>query len=317
MLICTLDREKFECLNTVIKDKNTISPLNSFATRNLSAEDISLLGRMGMVTAEGTLLDTIEPTVQTLANPRAVVKLIFTGGVGSYEHNISFDDSLENHVSFTVTPEHFSIDDEMDPESILRVIRDFVGISNLKSMNIIKKYSTPEAFVIAAMLDMERRSSLRAFVDEVPVMHNSYNANMIWRIINSTSKSIQWFVSILEEVIGEHITLSLLQVQNALEQLKGKGTVVQKGGQYQLSKELSQLSDRMVIIDNTLSIQISKLEEEVGVVSAGFTCIQSGVHDLLLLDYDGRDVVFETITTVRLLDYLEQFLNYRSALSKL
>lgn len=317
MLKCTLDREIFESLNTVIKEKNNLSPLSRYTAKAFSEEDINVLNRMGMINAEGTLLDTIQPTIHILSNPYAVVKLTFTGGVGTYEHNVNYDSTFKNHVSFTVTPNNFSIDDETDPQTIVKLLQDFVGKSNLKSINFSQKFSTPEAFVIAAILDMERRSSLRAFIDEIPMNRNSYSVSMIWRIINSTSPSIQWFVSVINDVIGEHVTLSLQQVQNAIDQLKNKGVILQKGNQVQLTGELLQLSDRMIIIDNALSIQVSRMDDLIGTVSSGFTCIQSGVHDLLFLDYNGKDILFETITSARLLDYLEQFFDCESYFSRL
>ena len=317
MLKCTLDREKFESLNTVIKEKNNLSPLGKYKEKAFSEDDIDVLNRMGMVNSDGTLLKTIQPAINILSNPYAVVKLAFTGGVGIYEHNMNYDSTFQNHVSFTVTPNNFSIDDETNTQSILQILQDFVGKSNLKSINFSGKFSTPEAYVIAAILDMERRSNLRAFVDEMPLNRNSYNASMIWRIINSTCSSIQWFVSLINDVVGEHVTLSLQQVQNAIEQLKNKEVILQKGAQFQLEGELSHLSDRMVIIDNTLSIQISRQNEFKEIVCSGFTCVQSGVHDLLYLDYNGKDIVFETITSARLLEYLDQFLNCEEYFSKL
>jgi hypothetical protein len=83
----------------------------------------------------------------------------------------------------------------------------------------------------------------------------------------------------------------------------------QNGEQYHLIGELAQLSGRMIIIDNILSIQMSRFDDKKNIVSVGFTCIQSGVHDLLFVDFDGDEIVFETITSVGLLDCLEQFLN--------
>jgi hypothetical protein len=315
MLICTLDREKIESLNSVIQSRNNLSPLNRFAAKDFSEDGRDVLSRIGMVDLEGNLKDTVRPTMNILSHPHAVVKVIFTGGAGTYEHNVNFDPTFHNHVSFTVTPESFSIDDESDPQSIVKVLEDFVGRSSLKSINLSKKFNTTEALVIAAVIDMERRSALRAFVDEIPMVHNSYNTNMIWRIINSTSSSIQWLVSVISEVIGEHLSLSLHQVQEANDGLIAKGAITQIGGLYQLSGELSQLPGRMIIIDNILSVQAAKQEDDCKIISTGFTCIQSGVHDLLFLDYNGRDIVFETITSARLLNYVERLLNCESYFS--
>lgn len=317
MLKCTLDREKLESLNTLIKEKNNLSPLSRYTTKAYSEDDIGILNRMGMVSSEGILLESIKSTINILSEPYAVVKLTFSGGVGTYEHHVNYDKSLKNHVSFTVTPTNFSIDDETNPHSIINLLQDFVGKSNLKSINFSYRFTKTEAFVVASLMDMERRGSLRAFIDELPINHNSYQASMIWRIINSTSGGMQWFVSMMNEVIGEHIPLTLQQIHSAIEQLVSKGIIEQKGTQYQLVGEISHLSDRMIIIDNVLSMQVSRQDEQSNTISAGFTCIQAGVHDLLLLDYDGKDIVFETVTSAKLLDYLDQFYNCEGYFPKL
>ena len=318
MLVCTLDREKINSLNAVLPAKNSLSPLNSFAEGAISEEGMNVLKRIGMLDPEGNLTDTVRPAIDILSNPHAVVRISFTGGAGAYEHNINFDPTFRNHVSFTVTPGSCSIDDESDPKGIIKVLEDFVGRSNLKSINLSKKFNTTQALVIAAMVDMERKSELRAFVDEIPMMHNSYNPNMIWRMINSTSSSIQWLVSVVNEIIGEHLSPSPRHVQEAIDMLVADGAVTQQNiGQYQLTGELAQLPGRMIIIDNILSVQAAKEDEDSQVISSGFTCVQSGVHDLLFLDHNGSDIVFETITSVRLLSYLERFLNCEAYFSRL
>lgn len=312
MLSCTLDREKVEYLNSIIKDKNNLSSLNRYSTRNFSVDTMNGLDETGLIDSDGNLTETAKPAIDILSKPYAVARLTFTGGVGTYENIINYDRAFQNHVSFTITPNSISIDDQSSPQSVIKILENFVGKSDLKSINFSNKLSVAEALVVAAMLDMERKSSLRAFVDEIHFTNNSYNSNMIWRIINSTSSSIQWFVFIINEVIGEHIPLSQQQVQEAIELLTQKGLVTKHGGQYQLSGELSLLSNRMIIIDNILSVQTSKQDDTGEILSYGFTCIQSGVHDLLFLDYNGKEIMFETISSVRLIEYLKRFLNCES-----
>jgi hypothetical protein len=53
------------------------------------------------------------------------------------------------------------------------------------------------------------------------------------------------------------------------------------------------------------------------IVNSGFTCVQSGVHDLLFLDYNNKDVIFETISSVRLKDYLQHFFNAEACFPEL
>jgi hypothetical protein len=311
------DRERITSLNAVIKDRNDLSSLNSFASNELSQDDISCLNDLGITDKEGQLVENVQSAMDILANPYTVLKVNFTGGAGTYVHTVSYDKTLENYVSLTSTPDIVSIEDEANPVTILKTLEEFIGNNSLKSAEVSIKLSINEALVVAAMIDMEKKYILRAFVDELPFNHNSYNATLIWRMINSTSSNIQWLVYIINSITGDTFNISQKQVQEALDQLMNKGAVIKGGLLYQLSNELSILSNRMIIVDNILSIQISKKAEDSHVISTGFTCVQSGVHDLLFLDYNGTDIIFESISSADLMERISQMLNCKEYFEKL
>lgn len=309
MLTCTLSKKDMERLSAAVQEKNELSLLNRFVSKEFTEEDKNHLHQIGFIDAEGNFLNAIRPTISILSNPYAIVKMRFTGGASIFEHSINYDDTFNNYVSLTMTPEDICIDDISKPNSIIKILKDFIGISNLKSINISGKYNIYEALVIASIMDIERRSVLRAFIDEIPVAHNSYSVNMIWRIINSTSPSIQWFVSIISDIIGTHQTVSLQHVKNGIEGLVEKGVLIKNGEQYQCTGEMEKLPERMIVVDNILSAHIYKMDDEKNIITTGFTCIQSGVHDLLFMDYDGTEISFESVTSASLLECIEQFIN--------
>lgn len=300
--------EKLKSLNGLVGSKNEISVLKAIPVKELSNSVKEELITDGILNSDGSIKKEIQPSIDILANPFGVVKYIFTGGVGIYEHSISYDETFKKHIQLILTPEAAVIDDEFNTENIIKVIENFVGKSDLKSLNISYKLKVTEALVVAAMLDMERKSSLRAFVDEVVYSHNSYNVNVIWRMVNSTNPSIQWFVYLVNEVVGDYDPLTQNQVQEAVNQLINKGIIDKNEEQYFLKDEFSLLSNRMVIVDNVISILTYK-QEASKVLSSGFTCVQAGVHDLLILDYDGDEIHFESTSSSKLIEYMRQVLD--------
>lgn len=304
MIKYNIDLDKLKSLNGLIGSKNELSVLKHLPTKELLDSEKEELQLKGILDSNGSISKDINSSMNILANPYGVVKYIFTGGVGIYEHSLSYDDTFKKNVQLILTPESASIDDNISSENITKVIENFVGKSNIKSLNLSYKLNVAEALVVASMIDMERKSSLRAFVDEAMYTQNSYNVNVIWRMVNSTNPSIQWFVYLFNEVIGEHDPLNQSQVQEAVNQLLDKGIITQKGDQYLLSNDFSLFSNRMVVIDNVISVQTYK-QDKSEVINSAFTCIQAGVHDLLLLDCDGEEIRFETITSTRLIEYIE------------
>lgn len=305
MLKCNLNQEKLEYLKGMMLETNEISVLQHYASASLTPERADVLREHGLVNNAGELKEDIRSSLNVLSQPYAVVKYMFTGGVGKYVHSISYDKTFQNHVAVTETPDAITLNEDMDPGSIVRILEDFTGRSTLKSVNVSYKLKVAEALVIAAIIDMERKTTLRAFVDEIVVMQNTYTANMIWRIINSTSDSIQWFVYLINEVVGEHSPLTLKEVQEAMDHLVEKNIATKQGEQYKLCEDFNLLANRMVIVDNVVSVQMLKVEN-ASVVSSGFTSVQTGVHDLLMLDYDGEDLMMETISSARLAEYLKR-----------
>ena len=308
MMRCTLTQENMETLSTIVREKNELSLLHRFTEKTISEEERVNLNKIGFIDEMGNLMPNIRPTMSILSNPSTVVNLRFTGGASVFEHCLNYDETFHNHVTLTVTSEDYCIDDYSKPDSILKILRDFIGISNIKSINISGRYCYDEAIVLMAILDIERRALLRSFIDELPTTQTSFNLNMIWRITNSTNPSIQWFVSIINEIIDNHETITLNQIQKGIDGLSEKGILVKNGDLYQCAGEMAKLSGRMIIIDNVLSTSMSMFDKENKMISKGFTCIQSGVHDLLFIDNDGSEIIFETITSVSLLDCLDRFM---------
>jgi hypothetical protein len=308
MLKQVFDKEQMDGLNYVIKQKNDMSILNSFNNKELTETNKNFLNEAGIIDKDGNIREEQKEALAILSNPQALVKLMFTGGVNKYEHTISYDKSYDKYLSFTTAQDYYTIDTETSYTDITKIVEDFVGKSNLKSLNFNQKLSMQEALVTAAMIDMERRAILRAFVDELPPSSNSYTFNMIWRMVHSSNASIQWFVYCFSEVIGEHITLRQEQLKQILEQLVTKGLIIEKDRQYHLSEALCQLANRMIVIDNVLAIETIGSGKNAKRNSAGFTCMQAGIHDLLVIDYDGAEVVIETISSAALLENIKNFL---------
>lgn len=311
-----LDKEKLEVLNDILGEKNKLSILNKYNSSTITDEYKQYFINEKVLNDEGKLDEKVKSKLEILAKPSKMVSLMFTGGASKYEHNICFDQTLDHYITFTATPDTYTLDDEADPMKIVSIMEDFVGRSSLKSVNINGKFSVSEALVIAAMVDMERKSILRAFLDELPYSHNFYQANHIWRILNSTSSNIQWLVYCINEVIGEHVSLTQKQVQEVLEELSKKNVITKQDNQYLLSEDYRLLANRMILVDNIMIVQSFGVEDTDEIVSSGFTSIQSGVHDILLLEYTDKEVRFETINSIYLVDCLKQFIDVKTFYSK-
>ena len=94
----------------------------------------------------------------------AFVKFMFTAGIDKFEYTIFYDTTKEKQVLFEINSEEYTIDDKVKRKDILNLIENFIGNSPLKSINLSKKYRPKEALILGAMLDLERKTILKASI---------------------------------------------------------------------------------------------------------------------------------------------------------
>ncbi|HOB19912.1 MAG TPA: hypothetical protein PK830_01840 [Candidatus Atribacteria bacterium] len=312
----TVNKTLFEGLAQYFDEKNSISPFALQPDKNLSSEEIDYLKETGILGNDGSIVRSLHDMLTVVAKPAAAVNLLLTGGAGLYKHSLYYDATYTKCIYATYMTDDIVVTDEESPDSLMDTIAKFIGKSNLKSLDFNHDFDIEEALVIAAIIDLERKLCLRALIDEIPYDQNLYGYNKIWRTINSTSSSIQWFVHIINQVIGEYTNLSYKQVQDALERLVPLGLLSQKNGLYQLSDELVFLANRMLINDNIVSVSALK-QWGNGIISSGFTSVQAGIHDILYLDYNGDTIKFKTMSSDELLESIDFFINNKEYFSKL
>ncbi|HZK34263.1 MAG TPA: hypothetical protein VFD33_03000 [Bacillota bacterium] len=312
----TINKHLLQGLSQYAEQKNQISPFATIEGKDLSTDEKNLLKGMDILNDSDLPTQSFNNLMSLLTEPTAVVKLQFTGGVGLYQHNIYHNETFDKSASITLMSDEAILTDEVDPTNILDTLAQFIGKSDLKSLEFDCEFDIEEALVIAAIIDLERKLCLRSLIDEIPYDQNLYGYNKIWRSINSTGSSIQWFVHIVNEVIGEYTTLNYRQVQDALERLVPKGLLKQKNGLYQLTDDLVFLANRMIINDNIISVSAMK---QVGqdVVATGFSSIQAGIHDIIYLDYNGDDIRFRTLSSEELINNIEFFINNKDYFDRL
>ena len=103
MLKYVFDQEQLEGFNNIIEDKNDISILNYFETKELSDKDKSFFTEQGIINSEGKIKDEIKEDIEVLAKPDSLVTFMFTGGAAKYEHTISHGTNKDKQISFTVS----------------------------------------------------------------------------------------------------------------------------------------------------------------------------------------------------------------------
>lgn len=305
-MIYILSKTQLEGINKIIEIKNDLSIFNSFKESDLSYKDRLYLIDQGLLNEDKSIKD--EDILDTLANPSSICKFMFTGGINKFEYFLLYDSTRDIKISFSVIDDHYIINDNISKQDIMDVIGDFTGKSKIKSLDIKQMLSPEEAIVLAALIDLERKNLVRSLVHEIPYTSNRYGINMTSRMMRSTNKNIQWFVYCVHELLGEKSILDLDEIKDNMDSLKEKGILSEEYGQYQLNNDYSKLANRMIINASVLTMETRNISKNME-KSVGFTCLQSSVHDIILLESNSTKVYLQTISSERLLEYIDKLLD--------
>ena len=97
--------------------------------------------------------------------------------------------------------------------------------------------------------------------------------------------------------------------------LAAKGLIIATGREYSLSDQAVILARNHLMPSMYLTLTSGKGQSSGKTNIAGFSCIISGIHDLLYIDYNADDIELEAVSSATIHEYVKTFLTDRSVLS--
>ncbi|MGE5416047.1 MAG: zinc ribbon domain-containing protein [Acidobacteriota bacterium] len=294
--------------------KSASSPFRHGIERTPTDQDTSALTALGIIDNAGKVSAEHLPILNLLASTPAFARIGFAGGYGLLEYVNYFSTEGTTSVSFITCNDGLIIDSPSVTDDVLTQIRQYTGSSELLSSEIDIDLPNIEAVVLAALIDLQRRSTLRSIAEDTSVQ-NEFSMDRIYSCVNSEINNAQWLVTAVKKLTD--VKPEWLDVQNALTALQQQGYAKRGTIGFELNDDLQLLAKNLLIIDNALNLRTGREFAEGQVVQAGFVCLQSGVHALLLVENVGDLVHFQSITAALMLEYLRYFLNTPDALQQM
>ena len=104
----------------------------------------------------------------------------------------------------------------------------------------------------------------------------------------SGDPGIQWFVYIINEIVGSNTTLTLQQVETAIKQLAGKGSHGKRQPVQAVRRTSLYPAEHC---DNVLSVRSLRAEQNNEIVNSGFMC--QSEYMTCCFSYNNKDIIFE------------------------
>ena len=290
-----------------------ISPFMYGKTSSITKEQQSELKKLGICDNNGKIIDDVLPAIDVLANARAFTRIYIHNGLNIFEY-ISYFGANGDVASITNDSGNQLVNYPAPNNGIVESIRQNIGETIFRNSDFECEIKGSEALVLAAMMDIQRKTFLSDIADEKETGATTMDVKRIQDMLSSNAKNYQWLTYIIRDMMEVEAITSPEGIEKVLDSLVKMDYVAKHDSGYILTQDTLLLSRRMLLLDTFLTLTSGKIGDDGKVVVVGFTGIQAGVHDLLFIDANEDIVLMDAVSSAMMLDYVSHFLEPAGAL---
>jgi hypothetical protein len=268
-----------------------VSPLGRGSP--LDGAELASLGQRGWFDAGGRLEPTLGRALEALATSRAATQISLAVGNRVFEHVVTFASDGSRRVSLSTVPDGLVLRDPAPVDTLLAGVQEYVGASVLRAVPFEAELDVASGVLLAALLDMQRRATLRARAESSPPTPAAVDPRALADVATRAPEGWYWLVSILRMALGDAMpSLDEATVTRSLFLLERMGHVQSSVQGVVLSTPPFALASRLLAIDVLLRVRAVRLAETGVVQATSFVSLHAGVQDVLLVDAAGGAVRF-------------------------
>ncbi len=313
----TLAPEYFPSLGDIIPDgKSAISPFKGLATGDATPVTRELMLGAGIMDSDGNIRPDVQKALGVLASSESYTRIYLSEGAALFEQAIYHDPQGGEPVSITTVEQGLRVQYPFAVDELLEALRQNLGESVIADIDFAAEFKKEEAVVIAGVVDLYRKRVLAALVSDAEADTSPLTPESILQSVRNEKGGPQWLSVIVRGMFKDTVNLELDSIRNSLEALAASGHMVREQGGFSAGEKLQFLSGRMLILDRILHVEAGRATSSGGVFYVGFSCLQTGVHDLLYLEKNGDFLALEGMSSAGVIDLAGQFLNNPEALEE-
>jgi len=297
------------------KPLSPVSPLR-YGTATDTAAGTGQLAALGICNADGTVAADKKAAVSTLAQAEGFTRIYLTTPSRVIEYIAYF--GPDGTVAGVTNDGGMQVVTFPAPnDAMLELIRQTIGFSRFRSAPFAARLSPAETLVFSAIVDLQRREMLRKFADGNPAGRLAVSGNEILAMLKTRPGTIQWLSGAFVDLLSQKRIPKPAAVDGIVASLASKGLVTTSGEGCLLADEGVLLARTHLIPSMYLTLTTGKGQPSGKTNVTGFSCIISGVHDLLSIDHHADEVELESVSSAFVAEYAKTFLNDRAVLSAL
>jgi hypothetical protein len=202
-------------------------------------------------------------------------------------------------------------------DAMRELVRQTIGFSQYRTSPFAAELTRAETLVFAALVDLQRKEMLRKFAEGKTADRIAVSASDILGMLSIPAGNYQWFASAFADLFTGIAIADEKSIAPLLGSLAAKNLVTLSGKTASLSDESLLLARGHLMPSMYLTLTAGKGQPSGRTNAAGFSCIVSGIHDLLYIDYTADVVELRSVASAEIHEYVQAFLTDPSLLAKL
>lgn len=284
--------------------QSLISPWNGADVR-VSEETRARLTAAGAIDAQGVRQE-LRSSLHALASATASTSLTFLGSDVLIELLLWTSGDRRTVGVSAASDDTLRLQDPPPTEAVLSAIGDLVGHSGLRALDLTLQLPIDDAFVVAAIVDTQRRGLLRRFASNGETSEPTVGVTEISAAVDEASKGEPGLLDAVARLCPTGAP-DAGRVAHAVARLSRGGIVEGNPSAVRLVGPLAELPSHFPLIRAEVELGNACISN-ADVRRLGFICLQAGVSDLLLVERVEDQVRFEVVSADTVVGYLECFL---------
>jgi len=278
-----LTLEEISYLSKIFPHKNAIGLLSN-VNAPLKGNEQETLTKKGFLEND-KFAPGIEEFLAIVAQPERVCRLVVQSGylfVEKYSYRKKDKLVLVENENRDIL---LSVPDDL--KRVVHQMIDLFGGSNLKTVDFSQKFSKNELFTFFAVVDLYRKDTLRAYLNETSTTE-SFTLEQIAQQLEKPSST-----DLVAMLKANYKQLTLFDLNEPLSELRKRG-LIEKGGSTKFTLVPMLLARNSLFVRSITLLEILALKQDVlSVLSVLF--FNFSVHDVLRLQFLKDEVLVESV----------------------
>jgi hypothetical protein len=294
---------------------SSVSPFLHGKVQAPGTNEKQALAKAGICDATGQILPAARPALDALGTAHAFTRMYLSGNLVPTEAIVYFAPG-NGPVSLFNAGGDMEIRYPAAEGEFVEMAAQGFGSTIYRAVPFDATLMHDEAVALSALIDIQRKHALKSIAGEQEPGIADCELPVLWSITSRKGNNTQWLANVLLDILSLDGIPSEDLLRSALESLVQKGHAVKNGSSYRLGEDTLALARRMLLFDTALTLTSGYLKN--GVLNiAGFTCLQAGVHDLLVIDANAESVTIQSVSSASVLDSVRTFFTDIHSLEKL